>query len=426
MFTDKIKMTLKSGDGGNGSVSFRREKYVPNGGPDGGDGGVGGCVVIEAAGNMASLSDYKNIRYLKAENGLHGAGKNRSGKKGEDLMVKVPRGTVIKDVNGRVIYDFSRDGQQFTLLNGGRGGWGNQHFATAVRQAPRYAKNGAPGKELEIVFELKLIADVGLIGFPNAGKSTLLKMATNANPRIADYHFTTLSPNLGVVRSVWGREFVLADIPGLIEGASEGLGLGHEFLRHIERTKVLIHVVDAAGLEGDEPVGMIKKINRELELYNPELLNRPQIIAANKMDLPDAEDNYRLIKKYCETLNIPSYPVSAATNIGIDILLKHAFETLETCPDNVTFNSEPVEYGVEMEEPETTNIFTIELTEGVFYVKGLGIEKMMGYTNIESEDGFAFFQKYLRDRGVIKRLEEMNVAEGDTISISGLEFDYYK
>ena len=424
MFTDKVKLTVKSGGGGNGCVSFRREKYVPHGGPDGGDGGDGGSVAIEAADNMASLFDYKNIKNIKAERGEDGGSRNCSGKKGRDAVVKVPRGTLIREEKtNKLVADMSGDATRVVILNGGRGGWGNQHFATAVRRAPRYARAGAPGKELGIILELKLIADVGIIGFPNAGKSTLLKMVTNANPKIADYRFTTLSPNLGVVRSVWGNDFIMADIPGLIEGASGGAGLGHEFLRHIERTKVLIHVVDAAGLEGDDPVESAVKIRRELELYDPELLKRPRLIAANKMDIPEAAQNFTRLRTQNESEGLEVFPISAATGSGLDELIKQTAHTLENYPEDVVFGEEYEEYREEeiLEEP-----FTVVKTGGIFDVKGIGIEKMLGYTNIDTEKGFAFFQRYLREKGIIEKLEGMGVAEGDTVRLYDLEFDYYK
>ena len=424
MFTDKIKLNLKSGKGGNGCVSFYRAKYIARGGPDGGDGGDGGCIIVESSQNLASLSDYRNRRNFKAENGEDGGPRNRSGKKGQDMVIKVPCGTIIKEAStGRVITDMSEDKKQFVLLKGGRGGWGNQHFATASRQAPRFAKSGSEAKELDVTFELKLIADVGIIGFPNAGKSTLLSMVTNANPKIADYHFTTLAPNLGMVSGLYGNEFIIADIPGLIEGASGGAGLGFEFLRHIERTKVLIHVVDAAGLEGEDPLTAIEKINRELELYNPELLKRPQIIAANKMDIPEASINYEKIKLHYEPLQIPVFPISAATNAGLSPLIEKAAQILENYPEDIVFHEEYEEY---REEEIKNEPFTIEIEDGVFIVKGIGIIKMLGYTDIGSDKGFVFFQKYLKDKGIIKQLEDMGVSDGDTVRLYDLEFDYYK
>ena len=424
MFTDKIKLSIKSGGGGNGCVSFRREKHVPRGGPDGGDGGDGGNVAVVAAHDMASLFDYKNLKSFKAERGEDGGGRNRSGKRGRDAVIKVPCGTVIRDeATGRLLADMSADGKRIVLLNGGRGGWGNQHFATAVRRAPRYARAGASGREASVVLELKLVADVGIIGFPNAGKSTLLSMVTNANPKIADYHFTTLSPNLGVVRSVWGNDFIMADIPGLIEGASGGAGLGHEFLRHIERTKVLIHVVDAAGLEGVEPTDAIEKIRRELETYDPALLKRPQLIAANKMDLPDAVNNFTKIKSYCEAAGYAAFPISAATGHGLDELMKRTALTLSEHPGDVVFEEE---YAEPYETEAADEPFTAELVDGAFDVKGIGIEKMLGYTNIDTEKGFAFFQRYLKEKGIIERLEELGAAEGDTVRLYNLEFEYYK
>ena len=310
------------------------------------------------------------------------------------------------------------------LIKGGKGGKGNQHFATPTRQAPRYAERGRTAKEYDVVLELKLIADVGLIGFPNVGKSTLLSMVTNANPKIANYHFTTLSPNLGVVRSKWGSDFVMADIPGLIEGASEGVGLGHEFLRHVERTKVFIHVVDAAGLEGVCPLENIEKINDELKKYNEALLDRPMVIACNKMDIPEAQQNFEKIKETYEKKGIKVFPISAATNNGLDDLLGAVADILKDYPESIVFEEDFDPY---VEKQMDTEPFTIEIVDDNYYVvEGVGVEKMMGYTNIDTEKGFAFFQKYLRDKGIIDALEQKGIQEGDTVKIYDLEFDYYK
>lgn len=322
MFVDRVKIHIKGGNGGNGAVSFFRAKYITHGGPDGGDGGKGGDVIVVGSDSMNTLLDFRYKRKFQAQNGENGEKRNRSGKDGEDVTIRVPVGTVIREAeSGRIMADITKPNVPVVLIQGGKGGKGNQHFATATRQAPRYAEPGRTAKEYDVILELKLIADVGIIGFPNVGKSTLLSMVTNANPKIANYHFTTLSPNLGVVRGRDGSDFVLADIPGLVEGASEGVGLGHDFLRHVERTKVLIHVVDAAALEGGDPVENVRKINEELENYNPELRKRPQVIAANKMDLPGAQEHFQALKATYEPQGIAVYPISAATKTGLDELL---------------------------------------------------------------------------------------------------------
>ncbi|GHV41749.1 GTPase Obg [Clostridia bacterium] len=422
LFTDKARITVKAGDGGNGCVSFHRAKYIVNGGPDGGDGGRGGSVLFIADEGLNTLSDFRFKRLFKAESGGDGAIVNRSGKSGADLTVTVPVGTIIREAaTNRVMADLKQKGDTRIIAKGGRGGRGNQHFATSVRQAPRYAEPGKKGKGYELILELKIIADAGIIGFPNVGKSTLLSMVTNATPKIADYHFTTLSPNLGVVTNKYGESFTLADIPGLIEGASEGLGLGHDFLRHIERTRALVHVVDAAATEGGDPVENVRKINAELEKYNPELLRRPQIIAANKMDIPEAEDGFNRLK---EAFGDIVYPVSAAANTGLQELMAAVKNTLDNYPDGIIFEEDYDEF-VEPNVPEAP--FTVEeKSEGNFAVTGVGVEKLVGYTNIETEKGFAFFQKYLRDKGIIAALEEAGATDGDTVEIYNLTFEYFK
>ncbi|MDR1536994.1 MAG: GTPase ObgE [Clostridiales bacterium] len=425
MFIDRVKIHVKAGNGGNGAVSFYRAKYVANGGPDGGDGGKGGDIVFVADTGVSTLLDFRYKRSYKADPGDNGSSKNRSGKSSDDVIVKVPVGTVIKEATtGKVMADMVNKGQMRTLAKGGRGGRGNQHFATASRQAPKYAEQGRLGREYELLLELKLIADAGIIGFPNAGKSTLLSMVTNATPKIADYHFTTLSPNLGVVRSKWGKDFVLADIPGLIEGASEGLGLGYQFLRHIERTKVLIHVVDAAGSEGFDPVEQIEKINKELEAYNPELLKRPQLLAANKMDIESALENLPRIQKYASEKNFKVLPISAAGNQGLDDLMQRVSDILEDYPSDIVFEENYEEY----EELQLAKApFTVEkLDESTYSVEGASLERMLGYTSLEAEKGMAFFQKYLRDKGIIDELEAQGIHEGDTVYLHGRQFDYYK
>ena len=425
MFVDRVKIHIKGGNGGNGMVSFYRAKYITHGGPDGGDGGKGGSVIFVGDEGMNTLVDFRYKRAFKAQNGGDGEKRNCFGKDGEDITVRVPVGTVIREAqSGKVMADISKAGEEKVLIFGGKGGKGNQHFATPTRQAPRYAERGRIAKEYDVILELKLIADVGLIGFPNVGKSTLLSMVTNANPKIANYHFTTLSPNLGVVQGRFGDSFVLADIPGLVEGASEGVGLGHEFLRHVERTKVFIHVVDAAGVEGDDPVENIRKINHELEEYNPELLKRPQVIAANKTDIPEAAENVARLKETYEKEGFKVYPISAATNKGLDELLSAVALILKDYPEDIIFAEDYEEYDEVAVDVEP---FTIEEVEdGYFVVTGVGVEKMIGYTNIETEKGFAFFQKYLKEKGIIEALEEKGIEQGHTVRIYDLEFEFWK
>ncbi len=424
MFIDKVTINIKGGDGGNGHVSFYRAKYVTNGGPDGGDGGKGGDVIFEATTGMTTLLDFRFKKKFAAERGEDGGRRNCSGKKGEDLLIKVPVGTIIREANtNQVMADLSKPGETKVLIKGGRGGRGNQHFATSVMQAPEYSERGKEAKQYDIVLELKLIADVGLIGFPNVGKSTLLSMVTNANPKIANYHFTTLSPNLGVVRNKYGEDFVLADIPGLIEGASEGHGLGHAFLRHIERTKAFIHVVDASGIEGDDPVENIKKINLELTKYQNKLSERPQVIACNKMDIPEALENFEKIKAEFEPQGYKVYPISAATNQGLDDLLLEVSKILLNYPEDIIFEEDFEEF---VEVDIKSEPFTIEIEDDVYSVEGLGVERMLGFTNLETEKGYAYFQKYMRQTGIIDALEEKGIQEGDTVRLYDLEFEYYK
>lgn len=424
MFVDRVKIHVKGGNGGNGCVSFYRAKYVTNGGPDGGDGGKGGDVIFVTDEGLNTLMDFRYKRVFKAENGQDGGKRNCFGANGSDVVIRVPVGTIIREANSnKIMADMTQRDEKKVLIKGGKGGKGNQHFATPTRQAPRYCERGRLSKEYDLILELKLIADVGLIGFPNVGKSTLLSMVTNANPKIANYHFTTLSPNLGVVRSKWGTDFVMADIPGLIEGASEGVGLGHEFLRHVERTKVFIHVVDTAGLEGVDPLENIEKINNELEKYKEGLSKRPMVIACNKMDLPEAQEHYEEIKAKYEPMGVKVFPISAATNSGLDELLQVVADILKDYPEDIVFEEDYEEYAeIEMDnEP-----FTIEQPSQHYYVvEGIGVEKMMGYTNIETEKGFAFFQKYLRDKGIIQALEDKGIQEGDTVKIYDLEFEFY-
>ncbi len=428
MFADSAKIIIKSGKGGDGHVSFRREKYVPNGGPDGGDGGRGGDLIFQVDEGLNTLGDFRHRRKYAAENGEDGKKRNCHGKNGEDLVVKVPAGTIIRDAESdKVIADMSGDNTTQIILKGGKGGLGNQHFATSTMQAPKYAQPGQPGIELEVRLELKVIADVGLVGFPNVGKSTLLSRVTNARPKIANYHFTTLNPNLGVVDLEDAGGFVIADIPGLIEGASQGVGLGHAFLKHIERTKVMIHIVDAASVEGRDPIADIYAINQELENYNPELLKKPQVIAANKIDAiyDEAESALPALKKEFESQGIRVFPISAVSGQGIKELLYHVSELLSQTDDA------PVVYEQEF-FPETTvfqeEAYTVTYDEkdNVYVAEGPKIEKMLGYTNIDSEKGFLFFQKFLRDQGILEELEKAGISEGDTVRMYGLEFDYYK
>lgn len=428
MFADNAKIILKSGKGGDGHVSFRREKYVPNGGPDGGDGGHGGNLIFQVDPGLNTLTAFRHKRKYAAGNGEEGGKRNCHGKKGEDLIVKVPAGTIIRDAeSGKVIADLSGKNTRQVILQGGRGGLGNQHFATSTMQAPKYAQPGQPGMELEVQLELKVIADVGLVGFPNVGKSTLLSRVTNARPKIANYHFTTLSPNLGVVDLEGTAGFVIADIPGLIEGASEGVGLGYDFLRHIERTKVMIHMVDAASVEGRDPIADIYAINKELENYNPELLNKPQVIAANKIDAIYDESQSALpaLKQEFEAKGIQVYPISAVSGQGLKELLYHVNQLLSQIKDD------PIVYEQEF-FPELTmfreEAYTVEYDEKeqIYLVEGPKIEKMLGYTNIDSEKGFLFFQKFLREQGILEELEKKGIVEGDTVRMYGLEFDYYK
>ena len=428
-FADRARIIIKSGKGGDGHVSFRREKYVPDGGPDGGDGGKGGDVIFVVDEGLNTLTDYRHRRKFAAENGQEGGKKNCHGKNGEDLILKVPHGTVIKDAEtDKVIADMSGDNRRVVVLKGGKGGLGNQHFATATMQAPKYAKPGQEAIEIEVKLELKVIADVGLVGFPNVGKSTFLSRVTNAQPKIANYHFTTLQPNLGVVDMEEGFGFVIADIPGLIEGASEGIGLGHEFLRHIERTKVMIHIVDAAGVEGRDPIADIKAINKELEAYNPDLLKKPQVIAANKIDAIYGDENEiiaSLKTEFEEKEGIKVFPISAVSGKGLKELLYHVKELLATCPKEITvFESEFDPTILEIiDEPYTIEI---DPEDGAFVVEGPKIDKMLGYTNLESEKGFLFFQRFLKEQGILEALEEQGIQEGDTVRMYGNEFDYYK
>ncbi len=430
MFADRAKIFIRSGKGGDGHVSFRRELYVPAGGPDGGDGGKGGDIIFEVDKGMTTLADYRHRGKFCAGDGEPGNKKRCHGKNGNDLILKVPEGTIIKESeSGKVIADMSGGNSRQVILRGGRGGQGNMHYATATMQAPKYAQPGQSARELWVNLELKVIADVGLVGFPNVGQSTLLSRVTNAQPKIANYHFTTLNPNLGVVDLEGGRGFIIADIPGLIEGASEGVGLGHEFLRHIERTRVIIHMVDAASTEGRDPVDDIYKINEELRAYNPEIAKRPQVIAANKIDaiyIGD-EDPVQRIRDEFEPKGVKVLAISAVSGKGLKELLYQVREILDNLPqETVVFEQEffPEDMAIDSNLPYTVEKSTEE--ENTYIVEGPKIEKMLGYTNLDSEKGFAFFQKFLKETGILDELETAGIQEGDTVRMYGLAFDYYK
>ena len=429
MFADSAKITIRSGKGGDGHVSFRRELYVAAGGPDGGDGGRGGDLIFEVDPRVNTLNDFRHIRKYFAGDGEPGGKRRCHGADGEDMVVHVPEGTVVREAEtGKVIIDMSHEHKREVVLKGGRGGKGNMNYATPTMQVPKYAQPGKPGRELEVILELKTIADVGLIGFPNVGKSTFLSRVSNAKPKIANYHFTTLSPILGVVDLDGADGFVIADIPGLIEGASEGIGLGHEFLCHIERTKLFIHMVDAASTEGRDPLNDILVINKELENYSPELIKRPQVIAANKTDVfygTEEDTVITLLKEEFEPKGIPVFPISAVSGKGVKELLYYVRKELDQ------LDQEPVvfeqEYDLEQEtfkdEPYTVEY---DEKEGMYVVEGPRIERMLGYTNLDSEKGFEFFQKFLRTSGIVDELEKLGIEEGDTVRMYGLQFDYLR
>lgn len=427
MFADQAKIQIRSGKGGDGHVSFRRELYVPAGGPDGGDGGRGGDLIFEVDPGMNTLNEFRHIRKYFAEDGEPGGKKRCHGRDGNDLVVKVPAGTIVKEANsGQVITDMSYENNREIILKGGRGGKGNQHFATPTMQVPKYAQPGKPGMELEVILELKTIADVGLVGFPNVGKSTFLSRVTNARPKIANYHFTTLNPNLGVVDLDGTDGFVIADIPGLIEGASEGVGLGHQFLKHIERTRVMIHMVDAASTEGRDPIQDIRVINEELRAYSEEVAARPQVIAANKVDCfygDEEETVLTLLKEEFEPQGIRVFPISAVTGKGVRELLYYVKNLLdETKEEKVVFEKEYL-----IQEPDFQNEpFSVWKEEdGVFKIEGPRVERMLGYTNLDSEKGFEFFQNFLKDNGMLEELENLGIEDGDTVEIYGWSFEYY-
>lgn len=418
MFIDKVKIYVKAGNGGNGSASLHTEKYVPNGGPDGGDGGKGGDVIFVATTSENTLNAFHFQKHFRAGNGENGGRKNCYGKKGEDIVVKVPVGTVVKTVDGDIIADMFSDGERKVILQGGKGGRGNHHFATSRRQSPSFAENGVKTKEYEVVLELKTIADVGLVGFPNVGKSTLLSVVSDAKPKIANYHFTTLSPNLGVV-GYYDTSFVMADIPGLIEGASEGAGLGHSFLRHIERTRVLVHVLDISGSEDRDPLSDFELINNEIYTYDPALKQLPMIVVANKMDMPHAEENLaRFNAKYGKKYTV--IPMTTIIHEGAEQLLETLVNTLENLPE-----SQPMEYTpFVLDKPEEETYEIQILDDGVFEVVGGLVEILSRKVNMDDYDSFRYFQRVLNDKGVIKALRQNGAKDGDTVIVGDIEFDF--
>ncbi len=424
MFTDKAKIYIKAGNGGNGAISWRREKYIPAGGPDGGDGGNGGNVVFRVDTGMTTLMDFRYKRKYTAGTGMDGAGKHCKGKRGEDVIISVPQGTLVRDAESNlIIADLSDPDKEEIIAKGGNGGWGNSHFATAVRQAPNFAKNGQPGEEREIILELKLLADVGLVGFPNVGKSTLLNMTTKARPKIANYHFTTLEPNLGVVDLSDHRSFVMADIPGIIEGASEGVGLGHEFLRHIERTRLLLHVVDVSGIEGRNPVEDFDIINRELAEYDMELEERPQLVVANKTDIIQDEEAYNAFLAEMERRGIEVFTVSAATGQGVGELMKRTYEELSKLPPIITFEPQ-LDLEAERFTDKSGKGFEIHREGDKFVITGSWMESVGGSVTFDDNESLAYFQRALINRGVIEELINMGIEEGQIVSIGDLEFEF--
>lgn len=424
MFVDYVKIIIKSGDGGNGAATFRREKYVAAGGPDGGDGGKGGDIYFEVDPDSNTLIDFRYNKKFKAEDGQNGSGSHRFGKSGSDFVVKVPIGTIVKDAEtGKVIVDMSKPGQKELILKGGRGGKGNSHFATSTRQAPRFAIDGEKGKEKEIILELKLLADVGLVGFPNVGKSTILSKVTKATPKIADYHFTTIDPNLGVVKTEHGDSFVIADIPGIIEGASDGVGLGIRFLRHVERTRLLLHVVDVAGIEGRDPVNDFNIINEELKKYSEKLASRKQIIVANKIDSMQDENNYKKLEELAKEKNIEIYKISAVTGEGLNPLFNHVAEVLKKLPkEDIVDVEDRVVYTLEDEADE----FEIEIIDGEFVVTGPVVERLMGRVNIGDNESYHYMEKMLKKIGIEQALRDKGVKEGDTVKLLDWVFEWYE
>lgn len=422
MFVDKVKIFCKAGNGGNGAVAFHREKYVAAGGPDGGDGGHGGSIVLRVDDNLSTLMDFRYQRKYVAKNGEDGRGSHCSGKRGENLIIKVPRGTVVKDAETEaVIHDMS-DSEDFVLCKGGRGGWGNKHFATPTRQIPRFAKAGLPGEEHEVILELKLLADVGLVGFPNVGKSTLLSVTSNAHPKIANYHFTTLYPNLGVIYVEEGVSFVMADIPGIIEGAAEGAGLGHDFLRHIDRCRLIVHVVDVSGSEDRDPIADFEKINRELAEYSADLAARPMIVAANKTDLlaPESE-NLKRLHDYVTAQGYEFYEISAATTQGTKQLVRTIANKLRELPPVTVYEAD---YVKPLPEAGSSDDLQIRHEGDVWLIEGKWLARLINDINFDDYESRMYFDRQLRKSGLFEKLEEMGIEDGDTVSIYDFEFDY--
>lgn len=423
MFKDTSKIFIQAGKGGDGAVTFHREKYVAAGGPDGGDGGNGGNIVALASKDVSTLLDFRYKKKYAAQDGGNGRDGRRSGKNGEDLIIKFPCGTLIRDSEtGKVICDLKADGDRFVIAKGGSGGWGNSHFATATRQTPKFAKSGLPGDEREITLELKLIADVGLLGFPNVGKSTFLSVVSDARPKIANYHFTTLVPNLGVVKVGEGKSFVIADIPGIIEGAHEGVGLGHEFLRHVERTRILLHFVDVSGCEGRDPVEDVHIINDELVKYSEKLAEKPQVIIANKMDIPSFEENFERFRAQMEDEGYTVMAISAAAHKGIQEVINYTTRMLSELPEE---EDEDYDY-LDLDEVRKVDNIEITVDGGVYIVEGMYVRKIVGSTNFDDYESLQYFQRALRKSGIIEMLEEKGIKEGDTVHMYGVEFDYIK
>lgn len=424
MFTDYAKITIKSGNGGDGAVTFRREKYVAAGGPDGGDGGRGGSIYFKVDPNANTLIDFRYTKKFKAQNGENGSGANKYGKSGEDLYINVPIGTIIKDVEtGKVVADLSKQGQEELVLKGGRGGKGNSHFATSTRQVPRFAQAGEEGEEKEVILELKLLADVGLLGFPNVGKSTFLSVVTDAKPKIANYHFTTIEPNLGVVKTKNGDSFVIADIPGIIEGASDGVGLGTQFLRHVERTRLLLHVIDVSGTEGRDPVQDFYTINEELKKYSEKLSKRKQIIVANKIDIMQDETNYKKLEELAKKEKLEIYKISGATGEGIEKLLNRVSEILKTLPkEELVETEERVIYTLEEDKDE----FIVRKEGDTFIIEGKAINRLMGRINIDDNESMYYFQKNLKSLGIEDELKRQGIKEGDPVKILNWTFEWYE
>ena len=420
-FIDKARITVRAGDGGNGCVSFHREKYIAAGGPDGGDGGSGGHIILQVDDNLSTLMDFRYKRKYAAEPGVDGQGKRKSGKDGKSLTIRVPRGTLVRDAEtNEIIQDMSGD-EPFILCRGGKGGWGNAHFATPTRQAPRFAKSGLPGEGHDVVLELKLLADVGLIGFPNVGKSTLLSVVSRAQPKIANYHFTTLFPNLGVVYVEDGVSFVMADIPGIIEGASEGAGLGHDFLRHIDRCRLLVHVVDVSGSEGRDPAADFDAINQELKQYSPELARRPQIVAANKTDIMADDSLLQALREHVEALGYPLFTLSAAAHQGTRELVFAVADKLKELPPVAVYEPEYVKRPPVVDTQAPLNI-TVE--DGVYLIEGPWLQRLISNTNFGDYESRMWFDKMLRKAGVFAQMEELGIQDGDLVSMYNLEFEY--